>query len=254
MDLVPRQFRDQPLAVREILLAAAQGDPGLTDNPAWRAAYEAQTKAQAGRDLQSRVAALCADPAVRAAAGDRFDEFVQHPERAYAALIELSTTNPRAFRSPAMQEALQVVAEVREFQAAHGIAEPAAPAPPLPSDTRQLDAEYQALIGKLAAAGELSEGEQGRLQALAAIRVEREAVAETAALHQPAGPRDGNGRFLGAGDEYSRLIGKNLHGGLNLGERARLEELATARLIESGELDPVDAEIEQSDNQEDINE
>lgn len=218
---IPAPYRNSPAVIRSILSSAAAGDPRFADSEAYATAHGALYEWQRAEDLSRRVSEIYHDPAVQLAAGDKLDWYWAHPAAAKEKLTQMAASGSLP---PALHRALDVVYEAQEFASENGIAEPAIAAKPLPANP---DAEIADLVAK----PRLTVAEDQRLDQLYAMRLEREERAG-ATVATPKTP-----------GEFERLAKKSLHG-LTADEERRLDELAGARAIASGQVDRDDIEAE----------
>ena len=224
---IPPKLRNNPRVVKSFLATAAGIDPQLADSQAFRAAIAASSEQQQTDDLQARVAQIYHDPTIRelaAKSGLDMDYYWSHPKAAYDKLIKLSASNPKLFNSPALQAAVHVLAEAREFNSSQGITEAAPAAEPIPSGAAARDAEYDKLI-KANATGRLSQADSARLMQLAAARSPEDADG------QPVVDMPAEATQSGLSPEYTRLLAANSSGKLSETDSARLLQLGEARAV-----------------------
>jgi hypothetical protein len=188
---MPANLRNDAAALRVWLSDAAQvaGELGhpLARSGAVDDALEALAPVERARGLRDEVSRLYHDPRLRAeaaAAGLDFEHLADHPDEAYQVLVARGRLSAEA------DQALSVIAEVRQFAVGTGATLPAAAEPALPSSADGVDAEYRSLIEK-SATGRLSPSEDQRLNRLAELRTgdqERAQAAAEAASSTKPGP------------------------------------------------------------------
>ncbi|HYU13851.1 MAG TPA: hypothetical protein VEK82_14835 [Stellaceae bacterium] len=221
MNELPPEYRDNPAVIRHLMTVAANASPEFARSPAYHAAAAATSDLGRERDFRDRVARAYYDPKIRAKFGAaRVEAAWADPE---AALAELRSMSVAGGLSPALNEALDVIYEARQFATETGgtLSGPPPAVAPIPSDPATADAERAALVEK-SVSGQLSKAENTRLNQLYEAQVTRETGAPLPA-DKPA-----------AQSERARLVSKSVAGKLNSAEDARLTQLYEAKVIADG--------------------
>jgi hypothetical protein len=237
MKYIPKQYRDNPAVIASFLTTAANADPSFADDPAYHAAHASLVELRETRDLRDQVAALYWDPKIRAEYGDEAVERAwKNPSVAYEMLLKRSASSAEGLPRH-LDEALNILSEVREFGRANGIAEPAVAEAPIPSDGTKREAEIAELRTKSVTVG-LTKAEEARQLKLYEARLGSEIGAEAAAA-----PRQDGKKPAG---EFERLISRSVAAGkLTPDENSRLNELAGERAVETGQISREDLNAEQ---------
>jgi hypothetical protein len=218
MALIPSEDRGDPRALALWLSTAASFDPRGASSQAYKDVFSAVQAWGEARDLNDRVSRAYHNPKLRAEIGvERIEAAMRDPETAYAELIERSAAGGL---SPALDEALNMLGEVRQFVTERGGEMPPPAVAPIPTDAVGRETEIQRLIAK-SVAGELTKAEDQRLDELFEAQTDdAEAAAAT--------------RTAAAPDEFDRLVQRSISGELTPEDDARLNHLAGARAIEAG--------------------
>jgi len=230
MKEIPARYRDDPRVVKSMLAAATNGDPALVDDPSFKHAFAAVEAFDHASGLADRVAQLCDNPKIIAAAsanGRDVSWYLERPAVAYEALMSLSRTDPSLLCENLRHEALLTVAEARDYSASLGMAEPTAPRDPMPATEAGRAARWTELIKKSVTPGErLTEEESAHLKALGGHEAALEEVRRQSAMRTPP-----------ASGEFDKLIQKSVSSKLTPAEEQRLQALATDRAIENGSIE-----------------
>jgi hypothetical protein len=224
-DDLPAGYRDNPKALRELLIGVVEGHR-LASSSAYKEAHAALSELQDARDLQHRIATAYHDPKLRAEFGEaRIDAALRDPAAAYAELLDLSA---KGKLSAAAVRAFDTLAEAREYSRAAGQEWSAPQQEQIPTDNTKRETEIATLLSK-SADGKLSKAEDARLLSLYEARLASEATENPAPASAPKRP-----------DEFRQLAEKSITGKLTTAEDARYTELAQARAVEQGLVDPAD--------------
>ncbi|MGH7095608.1 MAG: hypothetical protein ACREFB_19010 [Stellaceae bacterium] len=237
--VIPEADRRNPLRIASWLSSAASAEPRLADFAPFREAVRAVDAWRSGADLADQASRLYHDPKIRAEFSESELEWAwRNPSAAYQRLISEGAKGGIE-DGARVHQILTVIAGARALAEENGIAFGGGAAPAatsIPNDPAQADREYKALVSR--PVNELSPTEYQRMAALAEQRADREAAAserEFSASQRPVQP-----------GEYQRLIAASLAGKLTAAETARMSQLAEARAIGDGLIEPADAQYQRT--------
>lgn len=166
--LVPTEERNNPQLMLAWVEAAGSLDQRGAGRPEFIKANHALRDLVKAEAVERQYAEIYHDASLRQLAGDRWDELASDPAKAYAAAMELMSSNPKAYASPAVQRAIGFLAETKH--AGYWSDTPSEPEAGDP-DPKQpgTDAELAVAIdlGRTDAAAYRSPEHQERLAALA---------------------------------------------------------------------------------------
>jgi hypothetical protein len=244
---IPKRYQDHPQVIAQMLGAAVAGNPRLADDPAYRQAAAALREVEVERQLEVGISKLYHDSKLRAAAGPSWDFYWSNPQVAREKLIELSATDPAAFKRLGGDEVLRTVVEAQEYAKAAGVDTTAPAAAPIPGDAAKADAEYQGLVKK-SATERLSSGDYARMTALKEAQMAPEQFAPRGlVLPANATPAEASAHRKALGlpepppSEYQQLLQKHDR---TQAEYARMIELKGQQLVAEGKATAEDLAAE----------
>lgn len=122
--IIPEADKQNAAALHVWLTEAAKLDPRGAGREPFIAANDALKQLGELQVVERRYSEIFHDPALRQLAGNRWDELTADPAKAYAAAMDLMSTNPKAYASTSVQRAVSFLAETRH--AGHWSDEPEA--------------------------------------------------------------------------------------------------------------------------------